>query len=96
MAHNHKAANEAFQLWDIIAKPKQGPIFYLKRKAEARCKYAMMFKKNMKMSWGVKLLPKRWLIMLMIHFGGKSKLSTRVRLPTNINGKSEYVETTLS
>ena len=42
----YKAARDAFSIWCEVGKPRQGPVFELRKRSNARFKYALRFIKS--------------------------------------------------
>ena len=88
VAELHEAAREAYMLWVRAGKPRQGPLFELKKRSNARRKYALRFIKNNEESMRADSLAGKMQTHSYNDFWKevKSMNQSQTPLPTNIDG----------
>lgn len=90
VAQQHATAREAFKLWQEAGKPKQGPVFDLKRATNANFKYALRYIKRKETTMRADSLAKKLQCNNHYEFWNEIRVmnNAKTSLPSNINGVS--------
>ena len=89
VAEAHSAARDAFLFWKSQGKPRQGPVFKVKKRLNARFKYALRYIKKNEEAMRHDSLAEKLLSNNTVEFWKEIKLmdNRSTPLPTNIDGK---------